>query len=169
MAKDYHIQGATGRCGACGAALAPGTEYVATIWPDDDDFRRRDYCPACWNGGDEQRRGRAFGVWRTRVPAPRPKRRLFVDDGLLVNFFERLAGEQDPARVSFRFVLALILMRKKLLVYDRTDAEPDGTETWTMHLRADGTTHRVTNPRMDDEKIAQVSRKLNDILQGECE
>jgi len=86
---------------------------------------------------------------------------------LLVNFFERLDGTEEPARISFRFVLALVLMRKKLLVYDRSDKGPDGTEVWTMHLKGDRQVHKVVNPQMDEDKIAEVSGKLSEILEGE--
>ena len=95
------------------------------------------------------------------------KKKLFVDDELLINFFERLEGAEGDLKLSFRFVLALVLMRKKLLIYDRMDRGEDGTETWEMHLKGNPRTHRVIDPRMDEEKIAEVSTQLGQILEGE--
>ena len=41
------------------------------------------------------------------------------------------AEETRPQRIAFRFVLALILMRKRLLKYEETQSE-DGMEIWRM-------------------------------------
>ena len=106
------------------------------------------------------------GTWRTRIPRPKEKKKLFVDDELLVNFFERLEGALPPEKVNFRFALALILMRKKLLIYDGSNKLPDGREVWAMHLKG-GPACEVLDPRLDEEKIAQVSQQLDEILEGE--
>ena len=36
-----------------------------------------------------------------------------------------------------------------------------------MHLKGDGRTHRVVDPKMNPEKIAEVSSQLGQILEGE--
>ena len=72
-----------------------------------------------------------------------------------------------PGRVNFRFVLALVLMRKKLLTYDGSATDEAGEETWTMRLKADGQVRQVLNPQLDEHKIAELSGQLSEILQGE--
>ena len=176
MAREYNISKTARECCSCQEPLAPGQPIVATICESAEEFERKDYCPDCWEagraaaggqGGQDGRAAEPIAVWRTRVPTPKQKKRLFVDDELLVNFFERLDGTEEPARIHFRFVLALVLMRKKLLVYDRSDKDADGTEVWTMHLKGDRQVHKVVNPQMDEDKIAEVSGKLSEILEGE--
>jgi hypothetical protein len=165
MGKEYEIAKVAGACTACGKTLQPEQEFVATVREAGEELQRQDFCPDCWgkNGGE---RPDVLAVWRATVPKPAEKKRRFVDDDLLINFFQRLDGSPEPTRVSFRFVLALVLMRKKLLVYDRVEKLPDGGEVWLMHFKGDAAVHRVTNPRLDDEKIAEVSRYLGDILPG---
>ncbi|MHC4295648.1 MAG: hypothetical protein ACYSTL_08700 [Planctomycetota bacterium] len=170
MAKDYDISKTSGTCVACAKQLDPGEQFVATIREVDDEFHREDYCPQCWDSAPPGRNEDApdlFGVWRSCIPAPQEKKRLFVDNELLINFFERLDGTTDEVKVSFRYVLALVLMRKKLLVYDRLSREDDGSEIWEMHFKGDANTHRVIDPKMDAEKIAAVSAQLGTILEGE--
>ena len=43
----------------------------------------------------------------------------------------------------------------------------DGGETWEMHFKGSDAKHRVVNPKMDEDKIAQVSQNLGEILEGE--
>ena len=167
MAKEYDISKTSGSCCRCGSEIAPGEALVATLCETDVDFVRVDYCPACWESAAENAADSILGVWRTRVPTPRQKRKLFVDDEVLVSFFERLADATEPAKVNFRFVLALVLMRKKLLVYDRMTKLPDGREEWQMHFKGSDEVHRVIDPHMDEEQVAEVSRQIGEILEAE--
>jgi len=167
MAKEYEIDKTAGRCVVCGEVVAPGEELVATVTEVDEELRRDDYCLACWEAAPKDDRPDVLGTWRTRVPRPKEKTKLLIDDDLLVDFFRRLEGDQTPARVNFRFVLALVLMRKKLLIYDRGEKRDDGTEIWTMHLRGLTDKYVVTDPHMDEDKIVEVSRQLGEIMEGE--
>ena len=172
MAKEYNITRTAGRCTACQQELAPQQEFVATVreiaGPDDEDaLVRQDYCLACWEPAREATTAdkSVFGIWHARVPAPREKKKTFVDDDLLVNFFDRL-DDAEPAKVQFRFVLALILMRKKLLSYDGIE-HGDGDQPWLMHFRGSGRKCKVVDPHMDEDKIAQVSRQLGEVMEAD--
>jgi hypothetical protein len=173
MGKDYNITKTTGRCAACEKEMAPGEEFVATVRPAPDDaeeeFARRDYCPDCWNDAKAEAEADpdVLGIWRSRMPRPKEKRRTFVDDEVLISFFERLEGSDEPARVQFRFVLALILMRKKRLVYDASEPAGDGQDVWTMHFRGSDQSCQVIDPHLEEEQIHQVSRQLGDILEAD--
>ena len=164
MAKDYDIAKTGGACCLCRKDLAPGQEFIATVREDGDGFQRADYCLDCWQ--DQADEG-VFGTWRCRVGTPAEKRKLFVDDDLLMSFFERLAEADTDAKIAFRYVLALALMRKKLLVYDRSDHQDDGTEVWHMHFRGSDRDHSVIDPKMDQQKIDEVSSQLGEILEAE--
>jgi len=169
MAKEYDISRPAGQCCRCDRQLEPGEEFVATVRGDDQQLCREDYCKTCWQAAAETDPPDRLGIWRTRVPPPQAKpRRRFVDDEMLGEFFRRLEGAEEPARVGFRFVVALLLMRRKLLIYDCSARDAQGREVWTMHFKgADGQPWQVINPQMDDEKIAQVSEQLGQILEGE--
>jgi len=167
MPRDYDIAKTDCICHRCNKHLEAGAELVATVREVQDDLQRDDFCPDCWSAlSDEQKQG-VLGVWRSRVPAPQDKKKLFVDDELLINLFERLESADTPAKVNFRFVLALVLMRKKLLVYDRTDRADPAQEVWQMHLRGSDAAVRVVNPHLDDDKIAEVSGQLGQIMEGQ--
>jgi len=167
MAKEYNISKTGGICAACQNELAAGQEFVATVRQADRELQREDFCLDCWQGRTDNRQDQLLAIWKSRVARPEQKKRLFVDDGLLIDFFKRLAEADSEVQVSFRYVLALVLMRKKLLVYDRMERRADGTEVWLMHLKGDGLTHQVIDPKLDDDKIAEVSGQLGQILEGE--
>ena len=49
-----------------------------------------------------------------------------------MDLFERLADDERPQRAAFRFVLALILMRKRLLRFAGRKAGGEGGKEWWL-------------------------------------
>ncbi|MBL7134277.1 MAG: hypothetical protein ISS78_09280 [Phycisphaerae bacterium] len=167
MTRDYNIPKTGARCLSCESHLGGGDKLVAALRQRDGEFIREDYCLACWDKQDRSEDAEVVGVWHTHVPRPDEKKKLLVDDEVLISFFRRLDDTEDPARINFRFVLALVLMRKKLLVYDRTDTDQAGTDVWTMHFRKSDEKHKVIDPKMDEERISEVSRSLSEIMEAD--
>ena len=166
-------------------------------------FVRVDFCQGCWDQGrrpeqlspealglveaGEQARLAMFSFWKTTVPMPQQKKKLLVDDTVLADVFQRMEGKTEPQEVRFRFVLALILMRKRLLKYESTEeaaaaapAQGDAgapaaraPEVWRMLPKATdpgggwGAAVHVVNPHLNAEQIAEVSQQLSAILAEE--
>lgn len=164
MAREYDIQKPSGTCSRCGRELAAGEDFLVALFETDDGFRREDICGDCSAGppGEGQE---AFSLWQGRVPVPDEPKRRFVGDEVLMDFFEKLDGQADPAKVNFRFVLALMLMRKKLLAYDGSRRDEPGREVWTMHFKGGEATVEVIHPEMDEDQIAQVTAELGAIFE----
>jgi len=160
--EQWQIERSEGKCAGTGRVLEPGEAYYAALIDSESGFERHDYSCDYW----EQHRPEVFSFWKTQIPLPTQKKKLFVDDGVLVNLFERLADEKEPIKINFRFVLALILMRKRLLKYEDTRRE-NGQEIWKMRFVREKEIHPVINPNLGDEQIEQVSQELSAILQGE--
>jgi hypothetical protein len=57
-------------------------------------------------------------------------------------------------------------MRKKLLVYDGMQKDAGDAQVWLTHLRRSESekVYHVIDPRMDEEKITEVSNRLDEIL-----
>lgn len=163
---------ATGVCAASGAALQPGDECIATLCErvEDDGFDRLDYCSKEWDSGT--RPERLFSYWRTTVPASDAKEKILVDDSVLMDLFERLGEDTREQRIAFRFILALILMRKRLLRYVRRGDGGDvgKNEIWFMRPKGsdpDSPLIEVINPQLSEEDIRELSDQLTEVLQGE--
>jgi hypothetical protein len=162
MTQQWEVASTTGRCAATGRPFEEGEEFYTVLLEDGESFRRVDYSLSGWSGPPD----RAFCHFKSRVPVKEKQKKLLVDQEVLIGFFERLAEESEPVRIQFRFVLALILMRKRLLRYDGSKME-DGVEVWTMTLTRDQTGHRVINPNLTDEQIEGVSTQLSAILHSD--
>ncbi|OPX24979.1 MAG: hypothetical protein B1H04_01030 [Planctomycetales bacterium 4484_123] len=165
MVKDYKIARASGTCAGCGKELAGGQRFVAVLYDRGEGFERHDYCLACWEARGESAGAGAFCLWRGRVPVPEEPGRRLVSDEVLIDFFEKLDGRAEPTKVSLRFVVALMLMRKRLLVYDSSEVDEQGREVWTMHFKSDSTPVRVIHPQLDADQMAEVARQLGSLFE----
>jgi hypothetical protein len=175
LSTNYEISRSSGVCAATGRVLSPGEPCIAALCERADDegvpFLRLDYSVEAWQQGT--RPERLFSFWRTTVPEPHAKRRMFVDDELLLSVFERLAADERPQRIAFRFVIALVLMRKRLLRY--AGRKPRGDrEIWLLTARVPAEMPQpepfeVVNPRLADDDIRELSDQLSEILNAELE
>jgi hypothetical protein len=166
LERDYKIDASPHRCQKCEHVFAVGEEYFSAVieTQEEDRLARLNLCPACW-GPDT---GAYFSFWKTRVPEPAAATdhgpRL-VDMGRLMQLFEHLADAPDPQALRFRYVLALVLMRKRRLKVLETRRLPGGRGE-ELTLREPGTDRRhiVACPNVTEEEIRSVADRLRDIL-----
>jgi hypothetical protein len=84
----------------------------------------------------------------------------------LCELFERLGTVTEAAKLSFRFVLGLILMRKRLVIYESTRNEGE-REIWVVRLKGRDDMLDLLNPKLDENQIREVSQQLGEILHQE--
>jgi hypothetical protein len=157
---EWEINRPLGQCCGSGKKIKYGEEYFGALVETEQGLQRRDFCVDYW----EKERPNVFCYWKTKLPHPDQKKQVFVDDQMLMAFFERLAEETEQEKINFRFVLALILMRKRRLKYDSTRTQ-DGKEIWCLRIVGDKQTVEVINPHLDQEQIKQLSSQIGQILQ----
>ena len=157
---DWEITRPNRHCEACGKGFGEEEELFSALRDHETDFVRQDYCPACW--ATREREG-FFSFWKTRIPPRDEPPRRFVDDEVLVNFFHRLEGEEEPLKVNFRFVLALLLIRKKLMTFKSLRREGD-SEWLVLHDKAEDREREVLNPNLTEEEIGAVTEECGKLL-----
>lgn len=163
----------TATCASSGRALAPGEPIVATLCdaPADESgspgFVRRDFALDPWAAGARPEGMVCF--WKTVAPAPDEKRRILVDDDTLLELFDRLDGDDRPQRIAYRWLLCLVLLRKRLLRHVRVERDGDA-ERWLVQRRgADESVPliAVANPKLRDEDLQELAEHLGEVMQSE--
>src|SRR5262245_29176951 len=98
---EYAIQPCSLRCSRTGREMEAGEIYYSVLTDSPNGFVRSDYCADAWEGPPAG----AIGFWRSVVPAGTREHRTIVGDSVLMDFFVRLADEDEYKR-NFRFILA---------------------------------------------------------------
>lgn len=165
ISSGYSISRPTGTCAATGRALAVGDRFVAVLAerPETPGFERLDFSQEAWESGARPAAPLSvFATWRAvLVPTDQKKKAIALSDEELLDLFEQLGAAEDARRKAFRYMLTLILVRRrvlrleasrpgKLLVKPRGSTLPDPIE--------------VEDPGTSEEIIAGAIEELGRII-----
>jgi hypothetical protein len=159
----YDVPKPAGKCTVCGRDIAVGEKFIAAVRETATGLERLDITLECWANFD---RGELLGFWQTTMPHHEEKKKLFVDDEVLCSLFERLADAAEPAKINFRFVLGLILMRKRFIVYEGTRHD-EGRDVWVVRLKGKDEKLDLIDPKLNEQEMAEVSQQMGQILNEE--
>ena len=155
-------------CAATGRVLEPGERHIAALveTPDDQALVRVLYSLGAWESGarPEPPAG-LFGYWaRVAGEGSKPAGPVISQDELF-DLFEQLAEADQPRRIGFRYLLALMLMRKRRLVFE--GAVPGDPKRLRLKARPGGAIYEVIDPGMDEEAIARATEELGRVIRVE--
>jgi hypothetical protein len=159
----YDVPRPGGKCAVSGRDIAPGEKFIAAVRESGTGLERLDVALDAWKGFD---RANLLGYWQTTMPHPEEKKKVFVDDQVLCELFGRLANASEPGKINFRFMLALVLMRKRLIVYEES-CKADGRDLWVVRMKGREDRLNLIDPHLNEQEMAEVSHQLGQILNEE--
>ena len=170
--SGYELGRPTRRCASTGRELAVGEAYIAVLVDQDNSPRpaRLDYSTQAWTEGAGGRRpisdDRLIGSWKTVVHAAGDKPKPILDDETMLELFEATAG--DKRRAGLRLVLALMLIRRRVLAHE-------GNRGSAMLVRIRGNPRangaeiiEVPDPGLDESTLAEVILEMESLAGGEA-
>lgn len=173
----YEIGRSTGVCAATGRELTPGEAIVVALVEREgsDGFDRAEFAAEAWDGPRRLSDGRRiFAHWKTTLSEPNSKARLLIDDESLVDMFDQLcegAGQEgeDRSRAALRYLLALVLCRKRLLVMDGARGASEGEPGGILVRRKgeEGPPTFVADPGMDESTLAEATEQVSALVRSE--
>lgn len=157
----FEIARLTRRCAATGRELAVGEPYIAVL-TETDVVERRDFSVEAWEAGARPA-GTLVGWWKGVVPPQEAKGTRFVSDPELLDLFEQLAQATEPGRQAFAYVLALLLVRRRLL-------KPEPGVRGGLRVRRAGEDEapliEVRDPGLDEARLNEVIDQLGQVIEG---
>ena len=161
--SGYQVAKPQGICSITQQPIAPGEKFMAALRETPAGFERLDISLGAWPQFD---RKDVIGFWQTVMPKHEQKKKVFVDDQVLCDLFERLSDITEPAKINFRFVLGLILMRKRMVIYETSRSEGE-RELWTVRMKGRDDKLDLVNPKLGEQEVLDVSQQLSEILNEE--
>ncbi|GEM_PF-1233939 len=155
---DWKIERSKKKCQQCPRVFEIGDAYISYIGDDQDSFERIDICHDCWQSAKPSA---IYAYWETEVQEPK-KPKMIVDDNVLFDFFMGLENTSEQNKIEFRYILALMLMRKRFLSFEDMRVE-NGVSFMTVGLRGGG--HQdVIDPGISEQKIVKLQKELNSVF-----
>ncbi len=164
MKEPWSIKSRARECAESGDAFQSGQKIRAAIFPDPESsgYLRKDYTIEAW----ENRKGEEdpFSCWLTTYepPVTEEKAEDVVDDDP-ETLLKRLVDEEEEHTENARYILAVMLERKKLLRETDTQEIPSGILRIYEH-RKSGDVYIIKDPQIALTDVDRVQEEVRQLL-----
>jgi hypothetical protein len=159
MLLDFEITNCSRQCATTGRTFAPGETYFSTLHMEGGSPVRRDYAASEWRGPSEG----VTAWWKARTPESDSSKPKLAPQDVLLNLFVELADK--PHEAEFRYVLGLLLLRRRLVKLEETRRDAGG-EVLVLDCprREEQYELRVVTP--DAERVESLQQRMVELLYG---
>ena len=171
MAAEWEIKSRAEQCSATGRSFADGESFYTLLYRERAAFRREDLCEEAFQERskqwEEDKRKSApakpFSFWRSKFEPPAPPAPETLAKETAEDLLRRYIEEDEPQHANTRYILALMLERKRLL--KQTDVQQDGNERILIYERVKtGEVFVIRDPQLHMEQIESVQGQVADLL-----
>ncbi len=158
---EFEIQRCTRQCAKTGKVLAPGEPFYSVLVRKEVQIERLDFCQEAWDQPPEG----AIAWWKSRMPAADSNKPTWAPNQVLIDYFERLLDDGEPAQAELVYVLTLLLVRRKLLRIDPAEASDNHFLAVTCSLN--DRSYRVPIATPPRARFADLEEQLRRLLFGD--
>lgn len=158
MLLDFEVQSCSRRCAQTERELQPGDTYFSVLHEAGADLLRTDYCAEAWNGPPDD----CLGWWQSRVPTKGESKPRLAPTDVMLNLFETLNGRQEE--VPFRYLLGLMLLRKRALRRDDSYEDGEGREVLVLHCPRRNENYELIVGELAADNIEALQQRMTDLL-----
>lgn len=155
---DYQVHRCTRHCTVSGREIRPGETFYSTLVVQAADVVRQDYAADAWTGPPEG----VLGWWQATLPSADAKRVRWAPNDVMLDLVEEWSGV--PERADMCYVLALLLVRRRVVRLEETEHDDQGNEISVLYCARREATYRVPTVVPSDERVAAIQQELADLL-----
>jgi hypothetical protein len=98
---------------------------------------RQDYSIEAWQAPPAE----ALGWWKSQIPTAETKKTQWAPNDVMLELFDELAGQPD--RSDLRYVLTLLLIRRRVFRLEETERDSSGRQTLLVYCPRRQTDYKV--------------------------
>lgn len=163
---EWNLQSRAHDCQSCQKPYADKEPYHTLLFDERGGYRRHDICEACWktqfSQGANSKRGFVShwqGIYEAPPAAPPEALKQETAESLL----RKLLEQNEPRHEAARFILAVMLERKRLLKV-RDQLTQDGRRVFVYELAASGDVLTIPDPNLQLHQLEAVQREVAELM-----
>lgn len=167
MTEHWNIKSRSTFCAESGRQFAEGEPFYTALFADEEteSFERRDFSEDAWNKVGESLKPYSF--WRTKFEAPPPAEdKDVVKKETAESLLRRLIEEDLPTTENARYILAVMLERKKILIQIETKPIKRGGRLLVYERHKTGEAFIVKDPQLRLEEVEALQEEVSSLLGG---
>jgi len=161
MANEWEIKGRSNACTATGHTFADGEFFYTLLFSDKAGFHREDLCEEAWQQRDQTRQ--PYSTWRSKFEIPPPVVEP-LGKQTAETLLRRYMSEPGEEHANVRFILALMMERKRLLKPVEVKEEEGGRRLHLYLHAKTGELFVIPDPQLHLDQIEAVQREVVGLL-----
>jgi hypothetical protein len=163
MLGEYKVSRCTRQCHQLKRPLQEGEWYYSVVLESGDGLIRRDYAAEIWSEPPEG----AVGWWKCRMPTSDQKKLVLAPIEVLTDLLRQMGSQ--PERAKSRYLLALMLMRKRVVRPIDTGQGDDKEKLLCLEVVSTGAEIEIPICVISRGESEQLREELNTLLYCEAE
>ena len=139
--------------------MAPGEWYFSALVPQGDGVRRHDYCLEAWKEPPAD----CLGWWKAQIPDRAATKKHWAPNDVMLHFFDELA--EVPGKEDMRYVLALLLVRRRVMRMEEERRGHDGDEVMVLYCPRRDATYEIPAVMPSPERVERIQAELAQLLE----
>jgi hypothetical protein len=161
MLSEWEIKARSHRCARTNEPFRDGAYIYTLLFRERIGFRREDISEKAWR--ELKDASSLFSFWKAKYEAPPPRPPESMPKESTEELLRRLIRDERPDQLNARYVLAVMLERKKIL--KQVDVRETSDEKWLIYEHAkSGEAFIIVDPRLRLDQIDAVQQELMDLL-----
>jgi hypothetical protein len=157
MLSEWQIKSRSHSCARTQARFSNGEVIYTLLFREGPDFRREDISEAAWLSRPET--VEPFSFWKSTYEDPPPAPPEPLPKESVEAHLRQLIQEDQPEKINARYILALMLERKKTL--KQVDVRENGDERILIYEHAKtGEVFLILDPRLQLDQIDAVQNEV---------
>ncbi|MGA8655202.1 MAG: hypothetical protein WB586_03565 [Chthoniobacterales bacterium] len=163
MLSEWEIKSRAHRCARTGKPFEEGATIYTMLFRDRSEFRREDVSEAAWLERTDSIQ--PFSLWKSTYQAPPPRAPEPMPRESAEELLRRLIHEDRAEHMNARYVLAVMLERKKVL--KQADVRESAGEKLLIYEHArSGEVFIIADPRLKLAELDKVQEEVYALLTG---
>jgi hypothetical protein len=162
MTQEWTIQSRAEKCAATGEPFQDGEYFYTLLFDEKDGLRREDLSEAAWKARNDNIQ--PFSFWRSKFEVPPPAAPEPLGKQTAEDLLRRYMQEDAAHLAAARYLLAVMLERKKLLKEVECKTTADGQVTRIYEHAKTGEVFVIPDPQLRLDQIEQVQQDVASLL-----
>lgn len=162
--EPWSIKSRAHACSVTEKKFTDGESFYTALYPDPESsgYLRKDFSKDAWENLDDDA-DKPFSTWGSIYHAPVKEEEVEVTEESPEDLLRRLVEEDEEHTENVRYILAVMLERKKQLVEADSQHTPTGILRIYEH-RKTGDVFIVKDPNIPLSEIDSVQQEISDLL-----
>ena len=163
MSQDWSIQSRGEICSATGTPFVSGQIFHTLLFREVEVLRREDLCEDAFRSRPADAPA-PFSVWRSKFEPPPAKPPEALGKQTAEQLLRSVMANPDPNLRNIRYILAVMLERKRTIKEVEVIREADGSLSRVYQFPKTGEALLIPDPGLRLDQIAEVQMELAALL-----